>query len=125
MNSHEKSQPHSHPAQETTVSLSSNHNTASHKMPGYESESSTMGGAPSEQLPPKDSIEPGPYDERPSLNRIPSHGSTNANMYAEPENVVEADSTLLTLFSPFLSVTLPVFKVARPWTVLEILKSGC
>ncbi|KAI1398650.1 MFS general substrate transporter [Hypoxylon fuscum] len=60
-------------------------------MPGYESESSTMGGAPSEQLPPKDSIEPGPYDERPSLNRIPSHGSTNANMYAEPENVVEAD----------------------------------
>lgn len=61
------------------------------RTPGYESEESTM-GAPSEPNN-KDFVQPGPYESRPSLNRIPSHGSTNANMYPEPENVVEAEST--------------------------------
>ncbi|KAI6083083.1 MFS general substrate transporter [Hypoxylon rubiginosum] len=59
------------------------------RTPGYESEESTM-GAPSEPNN-KDFVQPGPYESRPSLNRIPSHGSTNANMYPEPENVVEAE----------------------------------
>ncbi|KAI1768380.1 MFS general substrate transporter [Hypoxylon sp. FL1150] len=60
-----------------------------HKAPGYESEESTM-GAPSEPNS-KDIAQPSPYESRPSLNRIPSHGSTNANMYPEPENVIEAE----------------------------------
>ncbi|KAI4861671.1 MFS general substrate transporter [Hypoxylon rubiginosum] len=47
--------------------------------------------APSEPKKGEDSVEPSPYESRPSLNRIPSHGSTNANMYPEPENVVEAE----------------------------------
>ncbi|KAI1770115.1 MFS general substrate transporter [Hypoxylon cercidicola] len=72
---------HSHAQTDAPYAISQN------RMPGYESESSTM--APSE--PKKDSAEPSPYESRPSLNRIPSHGSTNANRYPEPENVIEAE----------------------------------
>ncbi|KAI1097254.1 MFS general substrate transporter [Jackrogersella minutella] len=50
-----------------------------------------MGGASAEI--PKDSIDPSPYEsKRPSLERIPSQtASTNANIFPDPENVVEAD----------------------------------
>ncbi|XXH01693.1 hypothetical protein Hte_008054 [Hypoxylon texense] len=64
-------------------------NSPQSRMPGYDSESSTM--APSEPKKGDDTAEPSPYESRPSLNRIPSHGSANANLYPEPQNVVEAE----------------------------------
>ncbi|KAI1210267.1 MFS general substrate transporter [Annulohypoxylon truncatum] len=49
-----------------------------------------MGGVSTEI--PKDSIDPSPYQSRPSLERIQSQThSTNANIFPEPENVIEAD----------------------------------
>ncbi|KAI1086677.1 MFS general substrate transporter [Rostrohypoxylon terebratum] len=65
------------------------HKSSQSKMPGYESEASTMGGA--SELP-KDSFDPSPYQSRPSFQRIPSQThSTNANIFPDPENVIEAD----------------------------------
>ncbi|KAI1139106.1 MFS general substrate transporter [Hypoxylon sp. FL0543] len=77
--------PSSQKTQEAPVSIS--HKTSQSRIPGYESEASTMGGTASE-LP-----EPSPYgSKRHSLDRIPSQtGSTNANIFSEPENVIEAD----------------------------------
>ncbi|OTB00350.1 hypothetical protein M426DRAFT_324392 [Hypoxylon sp. CI-4A] len=73
-----------HQAEEKEMSISNTQN----KMPGYDSEASTMRG---EQ--PKDSIDPSPYQSKTaSLERIPSQThSTNANIFPDPENVVEAD----------------------------------
>ncbi|KAI1483653.1 riboflavin transporter MCH5 [Daldinia eschscholtzii] len=58
--------------------VSSSHDTTPAKTPGYDSEASTMNGVVS--------------DPRHSLERIPSQAkSTNANIFPDPENVVEAD----------------------------------
>ncbi|KAI0849428.1 riboflavin transporter MCH5 [Daldinia vernicosa] len=78
-----------HHTQEAPVSLS--HNVSQARTPGYDSEASTMKGAPSDL--PKTSGEPTPYEStRHSLERIPSQTkSTNANIFPDPENVIEAD----------------------------------
>ncbi|KAI1653476.1 riboflavin transporter MCH5 [Daldinia decipiens] len=68
--------------------VSPSHDISQAKTPGYDSETSTMKG----DLP-NTSDESSPYEStRHSLERIPSQTkSTNANIFPDPENVIEAD----------------------------------
>lgn len=90
--------------QGTTISNSTNSNHHFHpKIRGYESEASTMGGPPSETCK-------GSFDLSP-IERIPSQTKeSNANIFPDPENVIEADSTFHPLILLYL-ITPSVFSI--------------
>ncbi|KAL7619469.1 hypothetical protein AAE478_010008 [Parahypoxylon ruwenzoriense] len=91
------SQPHEHPMQQITLSIPSSNGSSKSQaktMPGYESESSSSTVHDALGVP-FDGHKDASSDESkwPSITSVPSQtGSTNADIFPDPENVVEADT---------------------------------